>query len=513
MKTPSQDLFDLIHSLQGTEIRGFRQGLRHQDSQTVRLFEALLTAAAYDESQLRREVVPELSANQFAVAKHYLYQAILLFLLQRAQLKPATWRIRTRLQLVELLYQRELFAQCAHQLGRIARAARQLDDPSLVQEVLLWQLRLADRQNHMVPEADFTALSAEFLACADANHTLARQQWHAHDFFFRLRKKGVLRPGEAIKTDFEALLTQAAADLPAAHTSLAARLTLLYAQATFAFMQGAADRAYDGHAAIIAAMEASPGWISSRPDMYLDSCFRVGLLAMEACRFEEASTQLVKIVALQQRHDLPAGRMFFYQTQLERLLVLLVGDWREIPGMVTRFDLAFTQVERRLSPSESATYQFNNAAALLACGECAAAQQRLLALLHTPIVKENVDFDIVSKLLLVLIAEQTRDAGLFQPWYRSLYRQLHAGTNLSLEKIILKTLRRAFSAKTQAKKAAVWLELENALLAASPEDGRAIQYFDFVSWVRSKTQVRSMEALVQERVKAHAVALHQADPA
>lgn len=503
MKKPSSDLYDLVQALQAHEIRRFRQQLRLQDSHVQRMFEALLIAAAYDEPALRREVLPELNANQFAVAKHYLYQAILLFLLQRDQQNPTTWRIRTRLQLVELLYQRELFDQCRHQLHSIVRAARQLDDPGLLQEVLQWQLRLADREHHRLEAEDFNALGEEFLASAERQHALARQQWHTHNFFFHLRNRGLLRSSAAIQADFAALFAEAEAELPAQQASFAAWLTRTYTQATYAFMRGETSEAYTGHAAIIAAMEAHAGWIVTRADFYLDSIFRVCLLAMDEGRFGEAAAHIAKLVALHQDHEMPAGRMFFYQTQLERMLLMLDGDWQAVPAWVARFDMDFTRVHKRLSAAEAATYQFNNAAMLLAHGDLSAAQHRLLALLQMPAVQENVEFDIISKLLLLIIAEQNRDAAIFQPWYRSLYRQLHSKAGLGLEKLVLKSLRQAYSAKVQAKKAQIWEQLRDQLVRGGHEGSRSIQYFDFLSWVDSKVEGRTFEALFQQKVRAY----------
>jgi hypothetical protein len=504
MKKPSSDLYDLVQALQAHEIRRFRQQLRLQDSQVLRMFEALLVAAAYDEPALRRDVLPELNANQFAVAKHYLYQAILLFLLQRDQQNPTTWRIRTRLQLVELLFHRELFDQCRHQLHSIVRAARQLDDPGLLQETLKWQMRLADREHHRLDAEEFKALGEEFLASAERQHALARQQWHTHNFFFHLRNRGLLRSNAAIQADFAALFAEAEAELPAQQASFAAWLTRTYTQATYAFMRGRTSEAYTGHAAIIAAMESNAGWIVTRADFYLDSIFRVCLLAMDEGRFTEAAGHIAKLVALNAQHEMPEGRMFFYQTQLERMLLMLNSDWLGIQAWVARFDADFARVHKRLSAAEAATYQFNNAAMLLAHGELPAAQHRLLALLQMPAVQENVEFDIISKLLLLIIAEQNRDAAIFQPWYRSLYRQLHAQEGFALEKVILKGLRRAHSAKTSAKKATVWLDLHDQLLASVQSDSRAIQYFDFVSWIKGKVQGRSFQSVFQERIRAFA---------
>lgn len=504
MKKPSQDLYDLVHDLNAQEIRRFRQGLRLQDSHTQVLFEALLDAPVYDEAQLHSTHLPDLSANQFAVAKHYLYHAILLHLLQRDQHNPTTWRIRTRLHMVELLYQRELFDQCDRQLHSIARAARQLDDPGLLQEVLLWQLRLADRQHHQLDADTFLALGEEFLASADRQHALARQQWHTHNFFFHLRNRSLLRSNAAIQADFASLLAQAEAELPPHQSSFAAWLTRTYTQATYAFMRGDTAAAYTGHAAIITAMETNAGWLVTRPDFYLDSIFRVGLMVLDVGRFEEAAAQIAKLTALPSDHAMPGGRLFFYQTQLERLMLMLNSDWRGTQAWVTRWDRRFAEVGSRLSTAEAATYQFNNAALLLGHGDLDAAQQRLRMLLQMPVVKEIADFDIISKLLLLLIAEQTRDAATFQPWYRSLYRQLHAQEGFVLEKVILKGLRRAFSAKTQAKKAAVWLDLHDDLLASVQSDSRAIQYFDFVSWIKSKVEGRSFQSAFQQRIQAFA---------
>lgn len=502
MKKPSLDLFELIKKLTVQEVKHFRQYLRLQESNTQVLFEYLVKAVEYDESKIRKSILPGLNSNQFSVAKHYLYNTLLMYLMQRDQQQHSVWKIRTRLQMLEVLFRKELFQQCKKLMKSIERAARQLDDPSLLKDVYLWQLKLADRLNHAVSEEEFMAIGDAFTENAKQDLELSNQLWHYHEFFFLLRKNGVLRTVEAIGAEYQALFEGATDPMESTDTSFAGRLTMQHAHSTFMFMKGAADEAYQGHLWISGAMEDNPGWIALRPDIYLDAVFRLGVLAVGDCRFEEGATILQKIKKLKNKHGIQEGRLFFYQTQLERLIILLTKKWTELKPMVRRFEDDFERISPVMSRAELMTFYFNNSVALFNFGDLRGAKRRLNELLNMPEVRENPDFLMISKLLLLLIAEQERDADSFKYWHRVLYRLLNKrkGT-FDFEQVLVSNLPKVFKSKTQAKRDQSWKNLHACLVEASKQgSGRAIHYFDFLSWVKAKASGQNFEEIFGEKI-------------
>lgn len=484
------------------EVKHFRQYLRLQESNTMLLFEHLVAAEIYDEAFIRKSVLPDLNSNQFSVAKHYLYNTLLMYLMQREQQTHSVWRIRTRLQMFEVLFQKELFQQCKKLMKSIERAAEQLDDPSLLKEVYLWQLKLADRLNHAVSEDEFLALGKAFLKNAEKDLELSNQLWQYHEFFFLLRKNGVLRTVDSISSEYQALFEGGTNAMGDTKTSFAGQLAMRHAHSTFMFMKGDSNKAYLGHLWILEEMEAKPGWIALRPDIYLDAVFRLGVLEVGDCKFDKGQSILDKLNKLKNKHGIQEGRLFFYQTQLERLIFLLSKDWSDLGPMVHRFESKFQSLNPQMSKAEVMTFYFNNAAALMSCGDFVGARRRLIELRNMPQVNDNLDFMIISNLLLLLLAEQERVAESFKLWHSTLARLLKKRKgDFEFEETLLVCLPKVFKAKTQALRSRAWKTLYAQLMeSAKQSSGRAIQYFDMLSWVKAKAEGRSFESVFSEKI-------------
>jgi hypothetical protein len=501
MKRPSEDLFDLVKSLSGAEARQFRSRLRQSEgSNTLKFFEEIWHAESYEEGQIRETCLPQLNDNQFSVAKHYLYQALLNFLLDRDRQDGSAWKIRHRLQHLELLYQRELYGQCQRMLKHIDRASKQLDDPMLIHEVCLWKLKLADRLNHEVSAATFAEFAEAFQQNLERIKFQANVQWEYHDFFFRLRKEGVLRQVEQI-ADAHAAKKVAHEGQEVEFGSLASWLLRQYQQATLAFMTGNQALALAAHQEIIDAMEASPGWISLNPDLYLDSIFRVGVLKLAANQYGEAEASLEKMSQLKRKHEVLAGKLFFYQTQLKRLLWLNTRPIKELGQLVLEFEQTQEQMQHKLSNAEMVTFQFNNAMGLLYGGDHAGTKRRLNDLLQLSHLGQRPEFQMVTRMVLLILAEHDRDHATFQHLIRSVRHQLKQSPEAYLlEREIVLALPGIFRLKKRQQQMEAWRDLEAKLQLGKLLSGRAIQYFDYGSWVKSKLEACTYgEALERRR--------------
>ncbi len=78
---PSTDLFELVHSLSPSEKRYFRlfcsRSGEDRSTNSLRIFDAVLTQNSYDESALKLEFKGEKLLDNFPSEKHYLYQLVL----------------------------------------------------------------------------------------------------------------------------------------------------------------------------------------------------------------------------------------------------------------------------------------------------------------------------------------------------------------------------------------------------------------------------------------------------
>jgi hypothetical protein len=115
MKTPSDDLFYLIRSLNRNEILFFKKNARNKQlapgRNYLQLFQILQKSTAYDENQLLQQLDYENRRGAFAVLKNYLYSELLDTLVLYHQKNTLTGRSLQQLQQLGVLAEKGLLDQ------------------------------------------------------------------------------------------------------------------------------------------------------------------------------------------------------------------------------------------------------------------------------------------------------------------------------------------------------------------------------------------------------------------
>ncbi len=129
----SDDLFQLIKSLSRPERRYFRLFASRYSGKKkyMQLFDAIDRQEVYNEEQLRVEFEGDSFANQFHVAKNYLYKLILRSLRGFYAQSSLRARLQEMLREIEILYERGLFKQAQKLLNQVKKMSKRLDDPYL----------------------------------------------------------------------------------------------------------------------------------------------------------------------------------------------------------------------------------------------------------------------------------------------------------------------------------------------------------------------------------------------
>ncbi len=144
-KTPSSRLFDLIHSLSGTEKRYFKLFIREGDNKYIQLFDAIDRQETFNDYALQSLVYPDgnIQSRKYSELKAYLYDLILQSLQRYDEQASADFRIKGYLQNVRVLYRRSRFAEAADQLVKAKRLAAQFEQYTALLEALAWEKQLA----------------------------------------------------------------------------------------------------------------------------------------------------------------------------------------------------------------------------------------------------------------------------------------------------------------------------------------------------------------------------------
>jgi hypothetical protein len=116
MKTPSQDLFNFIHSMSSSEKRYFKKDTR--DSNTLDLFDIINEMDSYDEEVVKNRLNDSSYAGNLKVHKNRLQQILLKNLRSFYEEKSAQSKIKVLIENSEIYIRKKLFDQALSQLDK-----------------------------------------------------------------------------------------------------------------------------------------------------------------------------------------------------------------------------------------------------------------------------------------------------------------------------------------------------------------------------------------------------------
>ena len=147
-KTPSDRLFQLIHSLTGSEKRYFKLFVREGeggDNKYLRLFEAIERQASFDEEALKHAVYggEPIESRKYSELKNYLFEWILKSLQAYDEKTSIDYRIKSYLLGVRALFRRSRYEDALFWLGKARKSALQYEQFTSLLEIVNWEKQVA----------------------------------------------------------------------------------------------------------------------------------------------------------------------------------------------------------------------------------------------------------------------------------------------------------------------------------------------------------------------------------
>ena len=145
----NEALFQLIKSLSRSEKRYFKLQAARSGSKPnfVRLFDAIDAQDEYDEAGIRKQFEGETFIKQLHVTKSYLRDFILKCLRNFHAGLSRNAEVKDRLRNVEILFHKELYAQCTSELKRAESIARRYELSASLSDILDWKRRIEQVQS------------------------------------------------------------------------------------------------------------------------------------------------------------------------------------------------------------------------------------------------------------------------------------------------------------------------------------------------------------------------------
>lgn len=203
MKTPSDELWELIQSLTPSEKRYFKLYAQHSGGKN-RNYMALYDAVEamqpeYDEDRLRTENATQDFLNQLSFTKNYLYHLVLRSLEAFHNERVVELRVSSMTNQAQLLFNKGLFAQSGKLIRKAEKLARQfeksLDLATLISRRNGLLRHTADLRYQMVEE--FKRGFDEEMEVLEQYKLLKEIQWLAVQFYALLQDDGILQNADS----------------------------------------------------------------------------------------------------------------------------------------------------------------------------------------------------------------------------------------------------------------------------------------------------------------------------
>ena len=508
MKTVSDDLFQLIQSLDKQEKRYFKLfASRHvigKENKYVRLFDAINAQKAYDEEKIKKKFAGEAFTKQIHVAKNYLYKLILNSLRSYNENKsedPFPLLMRN----AELLWKKGLIKQSERLLAKAKNIA-------INNERFLQVLEVYEREHQIIhSRTDFNRLEEyvnvdfqEELKMLDYYRNFLEFQLLHDQIFIPYWKKGTIRnqeEKEALSQLFDKPLYQNIDNAK----SFNARMFYHNARFTYYFLTGEFSRCYEHIQEQVFMFEQLPKaqLKDQRLKRYTSTVINLYIVQRELQLFGEALLSLRKLREIPSHSITQKARLIIRSYNLENDLYLSTGQFRKglanIPTLVAEFE----QYKEYIEKQHRLGLFYNLAYIYFGVGDFHQSLDWINQLLNDPDLKTREDIHCFGRILNLFIHFELGNDQLLESIVKSTYRFLSRRKRLfKVESIILSFL----------KKYPDWISRKDILLGfgglrtelqelvSDEYEQRAFDYFDFISWLDSKIEGGSFEKVVNRKM-------------
>jgi hypothetical protein len=509
------DLFDLIKSMTRSEKRYFKLSASPQKGEKnyLRLFDAIDRQKSYDEEAIRSAFEGEAFVRQLHVAKNYLFRLILRSLRAYRAESSIDAEIECLMQDAGILYDKGLTRLCSAALKRARQLAEEYERDIRLLEII----RMEDTY---IPAKSPTreALDRDY----DEWREVLKRIENAGDYDYLANRislvlmyRGIPRGEEDAALIDEVmrhpLLTDERAPL-----STSARRRFNYIHAGYHYSRGETARALIHVERSVQLSESRFEHSSEYANGYVGSLTNLLLLLSDAGedeRFHDALRKMRSFPEKLAEHGFSDERLIYrifnFSTGIEMNHYNSRGEFERGVAMIPVVEEGCERLRRYISSIDEIRFNYSIAWSLFGIGEHARALGYLNRVLEHSDMQGRQHVLYSAKILNLIIHYELGNVEHIEHLVKSTYRFLSRRNNLfALETVLLHYFRKLPALKSRHELTAWFGDLREELtpLADSPFEKQAFAYFNYLPWLQSKVEGRSLAETMRRPVQApHAI--------
>lgn len=513
MKKPDE-LFDLIKSLDKREKRYFKlYASVYSGEQTnyLRLFNALEKQETYDEEALRKLFEGETFIKQLHVTKNYLYNLILTSLSEFMFRHSTDYRLKEQLKQVHALFEKRLYTHAWQLVLRIRKTAEQTENILIQIEAIRWLRRIAirnDNTTYLVQKAkELNRCEEELFEQLQNNFRLSR----LNERVFTLDRNSGRRLSPEELQSWEELIQHPNLTNENELLDYESRFMYNHIYAFYQLVKNNPEISGEYEKKNLIMLEEKPYRIHANPSRYIVALNNYISSQRFLYRPDEFYKSLDKLKNLEKKlptyllSDEIRARLFILSFMQDARFGLTQGRFDYVTGLIEKNNERITKYLN--------TKHFNNSLYYcIALGAYFGADDFRTALHYlNKINSETEALPLATRSIMrvigIIVHLELNNFDLIPYQIRSAFRFIsRSNRSFKLEVIFLKYVKkRLLYTNSKKELLASFSELREELLVLlrDPYEARAFEYFDFISWLDSKIEGRSFGDVVREKLAGH----------
>jgi hypothetical protein len=505
--TVSDNIFELIKALSPSE-KGYIKKLssfhvRGGQNQYIKLFDAIDRQTVYDEKELVRKFKGESFTNNFSVAKNYLYNYILKGL--EAYHKNVRAEIRSYLNQIEILENKNLSLHCEKLLEKARKLAAKYELFELMEEIIEWEIQLISRRtpnekNHKLLIACYDEL---FDILLKKDITL-RYKKVSSLVYSKMHNKGQIRSLEETK-EYRDIIEQSPGGTEHTLRNFKARLFCLLANSNYYLNINEFERSYQFTTRILKLWEDNPHMIETNLFHFFGCLINKGVCELKFKKYAELDMTLDKINEYYLRFQPENNYLRLSLFNFKFYVSIFTGQQEkglEIANEIEKH-LAVSRVQEE-DKKASQLFHFGMSCLYIGIGDYKSANKYVNIVLNDFESDLRSDLFCFAHVLSIIIHFELGNKELLEYRVKSTYRLLLKRNKLyKVESLILEFIKDTIAVlNTEEERRKAFSDLRDKMMEATASnrfEEIALDYFDFISWLESKIENKSFREVKRRK--------------
>lgn len=510
MRTPSDELFQLVQSLTKQEKRYFKLfAARHvigEKNKYLLLFDEIERQKKYDEDAIKKKFKNEAFVKQLHVIKNYLH-VLVMRSLRNFHASDTDDKFHEMLRDAQILYDKGLHKQSGKVLERARKFATENEKFLQLLEIQRWEHTIIHQNNDVSSLERYAGEDVlQELDVIDKYRNLLLYQLLNDKMFIQYWKVGIARTKQE-KEQLKSILDAGLLDRDEDPRSFLARYYSQNALFTYHFCSGNLQKSYEVMTELVMMIESIDPGIKRYASKYISALNNLYAVQKELNLNKEAFDTLHKLREMSVKSTTNKVELFMRSYILELDLYISTGDFEKgkqtIPTIVEAFDKYVSMINKQ---SKLAFY-YNFAYICFGAGNYDEALTWNNLLLNDSDVSTREDIHCFGRIMNLIIHYELGNNQLLEYIGQNTYRFLYKRKRLfKVETVILNFIKRYpnWANREQILKGFDELYAELEALSSDDYEKHAFEYFDFLTWLESKINKKNFGLLKYEKVQRQA---------